>query len=149
MKNNLRWWFWTCLTLLTIAISAYFGFFSVLYASDVTFIGFSIILVYVICTGYISASLYRRVAINFDNLEYIADSMEKMGMIGTVVGLILSFSTFFSHLDLSSVETVKEIIGTVAVGISTALYTTLIGMVSSFFLKTQLTLLGHGNEQET
>lgn len=147
MTTNLRWWLWTCLTLLAIAISAYFGFFNVLYASDATFLGFLIFILYGVCTLNTGYRIVKGQQINYDWQYYMADSFEKLGLIGTVVGLIISFATFFSVLDLSAIETVKQVIATVASGISIALYTTLVGMVCSFALKTQVAILENGNEK--
>ena len=59
-------------------------------------------------------------------------------MIGTVIGFLLMLGTAFTNLDVSNSAALQDALASMAVGMSTALYTTLIGLVSSLILKVQL-----------
>ena len=61
-----------------------------------------------------------------------------LGMIGTVIGFLLMLGTAFSDLDVTSSEALQAALASMAVGMSTALYTTLIGLVCSLIIKVQL-----------
>ena len=60
-----------------------------------------------------------------------------MGMVGTVIGFILAFSNF-TELDVTNIESMRLVLRTMATGIGTALWTTLIGLVCNTLLKLQL-----------
>jgi len=51
--------------------------------------------------------------------------------------------TAFSNIDVSNVSSLQQALASMAVGMSTALYTTLVGLIASIFLKSQLVNLEH------
>jgi biopolymer transport protein ExbB/TolQ len=57
-------------------------------------------------------------------------------MVGTVVGFI-SMMSGFSTLDVGDMTTVQDMIKSLGAGMSTALYTTLVGLICSSLLKIQ------------
>ena len=57
-------------------------------------------------------------------------------MIGTVFGFIMMLSGF-SAVDVSQVQTIQELIKQLGAGMSTALYSTLVGLICSALLKIQ------------
>ena len=61
-----------------------------------------------------------------------------LGLIGTVTGFILMLGTAFIGLDVSNVKSVQDALIKMSLGMSTALYTTLVGLVSSLAIKIQL-----------
>lgn len=66
-----------------------------------------------------------------------------IGMIGTVSGFILML-VGFSTLDVSDVTSVQDLLSSMSGGMSTALYTTLIGLICSQLLKIQYFNLSQG-----
>ena len=64
--------------------------------------------------------------------------MLALGMIGTVIGFILMLGSSFESLNVSDTTSVKTALTDMALGMSTALYTTLVGLVCSQALKVQL-----------
>lgn len=74
------------------------------------------------------------------NLEeigwFMAESFQVWGFIGTVVGMIDALSGFFG-IDPSDTTAMQKLLTDLAYGMSTALYTTLAGLVCSFLLKIQ------------
>ena len=59
-------------------------------------------------------------------------------MIGTVTGFILMLGTAFNDLDVTQIESVQAALVNMSLGMSTALYTTLMGLISSLAFKIQL-----------
>lgn len=137
--RHLRWWVFSVFSFIVLALAAMFGFFQSLHESDITYIGFAIIAVYVVTTFWIGHKLYRR-DLTFDFQHYTAEVMEKMGLVGTVVGLIIAFSALY-NIDLDNPDDAKALIIQVVIGVLTALYTTLVGLVGSLFLKTQIAII--------
>jgi len=60
-----------------------------------------------------------------------------LGLIGTVSGFILMLYGAFTDLNISDPHSVQESLGKMSVGMSTALYTTLVGLITSVLLKLQ------------
>lgn len=141
MSIFLRWWLLFCLSI-TGAILAYsFGFFEELVNKDMTKISFVILLVYLVTSIYVGyqsfpSSYYSESGINFS--WFITELLLALGMIGTVTGFILMLGSSFESLDVANIETVKEALTDMALGMSTALYTTLVGLICSQLLKAQL-----------
>jgi len=61
-----------------------------------------------------------------------------LGMIGTVTGFIFMLVATFNNLDPSNIESMKDAISNMATGMSTALLTTLAGLLGSLAIKLQL-----------
>ena len=84
------------------------------------------------------------------NLErgwFYSDIVLSVGMIGTVVGFIMML-TGFADLNFENTEEVQSLISKLGYGMSTALATTLVGLISSVILKLQYFLLETTIEKE-
>ena len=69
---------------------------------------------------------------------FVAESCLALGMVGTVTGFLIMLGTAFENIDLSNTATLQQALSDMAMGMSTALYTTLIGLVCSLIIKVQL-----------
>ena len=67
---------------------------------------------------------------------FTSDLCLTVGMMGTVIGFIMMLSGF-TKVDVSDVNTVQELIKSLGIGMSTALYSTLTGLICSALLKIQ------------
>ena len=67
---------------------------------------------------------------------FTSDLCLSVGMMGTVIGFIMMLSGF-TNINTQDVSTVQNLIKNLGVGMSTALYTTLIGLGCSTLLKIQ------------
>ena len=146
MNNLLKWWLLSCLTAVFAYIAYYLGFFTELYQNDVTRIGFLIIGLFISVSCFTGFWIYQKakgknVATQTDIGWFISESMLALGMIGTVAGFILMLGGSFSDIDTSNPETLKTALKSMALGMSTALYTTLVGLVCSQLYKVQLVIL--------
>jgi biopolymer transport protein ExbB/TolQ len=74
--------------------------------------------------------------------------MLSLGMIGTVAGFILMLGESFESIDTANPESLKAALRSMALGMSTALYTTLTGLILSQALKIQLINLESGEDND-
>lgn len=143
MPTLLRWWLIYCLSIVSLFVSYYLGFIHELFENDITYISFVIIGIYLIASIHIGYSSYRKdkgetYAKGIVVGSYIFDLLPILGLIGTVIGFIFMFGDSFVAIDINNTDTVKSALIDMAVGISTALYTTLLGMIFSEIIKLQL-----------
>ena len=137
MKALLRWWLIFCLTVLAGGIAIYFDIHRELYEADQTKISFLILTIFVLTSiwiGVITKLQDRTVELGW----FIAEACLALGMIGTVTGFLLMLNGAFSEIDLSNPTTIQSSLTKMALGMSTALYTTLTGLICSLALKIQL-----------
>ena len=143
MKSLLKWWLIFCLSLLGIVISGYFDLHSTLYIADTTKLSFFILGLCFITSVWLGKKTYKvGVMEDYDQSTevgwFISESCLALGMIGTVIGFLLMLGTAFSDLDVTSSEALQAALASMAVGMSTALYTTLTGLICSLIIKIQL-----------
>tara|TARA_B100000287_G_scaffold430753_1_gene486607 strand:+ start:645 stop:1088 length:444 start_codon:yes stop_codon:yes gene_type:complete len=137
MKALLRWWLIFCLTVLAGGIAIYFDIHKELYTADQTKISFLILTIFVLTSlwiGWVTKMQDRTVEIGW----FIAEACLALGMIGTVTGFLLMLNGAFAEIDLSNPTTIQTSLTKMALGMSTALYTTLTGLICSLALKIQL-----------
>jgi MotA/TolQ/ExbB proton channel family protein len=79
------------------------------------------------------------------DVEWIATHVVRIGLLGTVVGLIIAFSAAGTG-GSADAEQVKAMIAAVVSGMYVSLYATLLGIAANLWLKINLRLLGdiHG-----
>ncbi len=143
MSKILRWWLFLCISLAAMGVAFYFNFFHELYEKDITKISFVIISIYLVTSLFIGRLAFKLK--NGESIEsglgvgwFISESMLALGMIGTVAGFILMLGSSFEGLDVENIESLKQTLTDMAIGMSTALYTTLTGLIFSQFTKVQL-----------
>ena len=137
MKALLRWWLIFCLTILAGGIAIYFDIHKELYKADQTKISFLILTIFILTSiwiGVVTKLQDRTVELGW----FIAEACLALGMVGTVTGFLLMLNGAFTQIDLSNPTTIQNSLVNMALGMSTALYTTLTGLVCSLALKIQL-----------
>ena len=133
----LRWWFLFC-TQISLGVVAYhFNFFHHLYREDTTRIGFFILGILILTSLWLGKKIYSK-SKDFSAGWFIAESCVVLGLIGTVTGFILMLGTAFTELDVTNIVSVQNALVKMSLGMSTALYTTLVGLISSLAIKIQL-----------
>ena len=143
MKSLLKWWLIFCLTLVGIGASFYFDIHKHLYEADVTRLSYVILFIFACTSIWIGGKTYQ-VSVKEDYEQssevgwFIAESCLALGMVGTVTGFLLMLGTAFANVDVSNASTLQQALADMAVGMSIALYTTLVGLVSSLIIKVQL-----------
>lgn len=77
---------------------------------------------------------------------YLVDLAVRLGLLGTIIGFILIF-TSLSDTTIEGSEGLKDLLVTMSGGMGTALFTTLGGLVGGTFLSLQYLILGREVEQ--
>jgi len=142
-RKLLKWWLVFCLTLLGFGTLYYFNMHSQLYHADVTKLSFLIIIIFTFTSVWIGRKTYDLEATSVidDKIDvgwFIAESCLALGMVGTVTGFLYMLGTAFENIDISDATTLQDALASMAKGMSTALYTTLTGLIASLIIKVQL-----------
>ena len=138
----IRWWIMICLQLLAVSIAVFFGFHEILWKQDQTKLSFAIVAVWSITSAFVGywhwITDMQRVRDCAKIGWFLAETCLALGMLGTVAGFLLMLSTSFSAINVQDTSTLQTALTNMALGMSTALYTTLVGLVCSIFIKMQL-----------
>jgi hypothetical protein len=142
-RKLLKWWLIYCLTLLGFGTLYYFNMHSQLYYADVTKLSFLIIIIFMFTSVWIGRKTYELeiTSIIDDKIDvgwFIAESCLALGMVGTVTGFLYMLGTAFENIDITDTTTLQDALASMAKGMSTALYTTLTGLIASLIIKVQL-----------
>jgi hypothetical protein len=130
------WWTISNLGVIAVALAAYFlNLFDILYTTDSTGLSFIIMGITLITT----ISLYWQKVRDWH--WFVSDSVLSLGMVGTLYGFLIILGQAFVDVDTSSTESMTAVISLLASGMSTALVTSLVGLVASLFLKLQLVVI--------
>jgi hypothetical protein len=144
--NEPTFWKWWTVAIAGIAIIAIghimFNLFGVLLDNDATYLSMVILLLGVV-TSFIMLFQYKNIVTKTKNDFYwfMSDAVLSLGMIGTLVGFLMVLGQAFLDVDPSNIESMTNAIELLAVGMSTALVTTLVGLSTSLWLKLQLVIL--------
>tara|TARA_Y100000031_G_C7951704_1_gene261822 strand:- start:70 stop:540 length:471 start_codon:yes stop_codon:yes gene_type:complete len=142
-KKLLKWWLIFCLTILGFGTLYYFNVHSLLYYADVTKLSFLIIIIFMFTSIWIGRKTYdlETTSVVDDTIDvgwFVAESCLALGMVGTVTGFLYMLGTAFENIDVTNATTLQDALASMARGMSTALYTTLTGLIASLIIKVQL-----------
>ena len=141
-NSMLKWWLIFCLQLLVFFIFVYFDGITTLWNVDLTRLSYAIIVIWLLTSIFIGrwhTNISLKITDNELNIGFfLSEVCLALGMLGTVVGFLIMLGTTFTEMDVTNVITLQNAIAKMAKGMSTALYTTLIGLVCSLFLKFQM-----------
>lgn len=143
MRPFLRWWVVFCLAILGLVFLSMNGVATILWEVDLSKLSLIIIALWAIAAVWIGVLTKQAThgdvpAYKLKPLWWLADAMQALGLIGTLLGIYWVFSGAFGALDPSQVEAIKAAIGTIGGGLATALLTTLVGISASQVTKLQL-----------
>ena len=163
MKPLLRWWLFISLTIILTFAFYYFGLFSEVWSKDRTKLSFLIMIMFFFTSIHcgketikVSKALEKNIPENKikstdwrGNQEigwFISDLVLTIGMIGTVSGFLLMLTGAFAGVDLNDEVAMKNVLEQMSKGMSTALYTTLFGLICGSLLKIQYFSLGRATD---
>jgi hypothetical protein len=143
MESLLKWWLIFCLTLLGFGTAVFFDVHELLFEADVTRLSYLILFIFVCTSVWIGTKTYQvSIKKNYSQSSevgwFIAESCLALGMVGTVTGFLLMLGTAFANVDVTNSVTLQQALSDMAIGMSTALWTTLVGLISSLIIKVQL-----------
>jgi len=93
--------------------------------------------------GAISGSMRLELTQRIVLVRYIANALVLLGLIGTVVGFIIALSAIDPD-GATDVNAIAPMVSNLIAGMSTALYTTLVGSVLNIWLMANYQILAHG-----
>ena len=148
----LKWWLFITMIMVGFIFAGSQGFIYTLWTEDSTKLSFLLLFIFLqmsVWCGYKTWTLSKFID-NKEEDKHIVEKIEHLmevgwftsdlcltiGMIGTVVGFIMMLSGF-ATVDTNDIQTVQDLIKTLGTGMSTALYTTLMGLICSAGLKVQ------------
>jgi len=162
-KLFLKWWLFISILSVALAYGFNAGIFHELWSVDFTKISFFIIGLFALSSifcgriawrlsSYLNQKSYdvnlvKNIERDIDASWFVSDLFFTIGMVGTVIGFIVMLSGFDS-IDFSNPDTTKQMISGLGAGMSTALYTTLTGLICSVLLKIQCFILSYEIENE-
>ena len=141
----LKWWIQVSCIVFGSVVAYQLGWWHALWDADITKISIGILSVFAVTmllTGYISKNYQDKKSQALGNYVWFAsEAMITLGMIGTVAGFLLMLGSAFSNLDVTNIANVQAAIADMAIGMSTALSTTLVGLICSILTKAQMVIL--------
>jgi len=141
-KPFLKWWLIISSIAIATAGSIYFDLHLEVWENDQTKISFFILGIFYITSCYVGWKTYFNLQ-KFNVGWFVAEACLALGMIGTLTGFLLMLGAAFGNLVISDPTSIQLAISSMAIGMSTALYTTLVGLICSLLLKVQLVNLEH------
>lgn len=126
-----------------------FGLWNELWQADQTKLSFVILFVWLISSFFLLYEIIKPKSVDTELLWFTSESMVTLGLIGTVSGFLLMLYSAFEGIDVGDIDSLTKSLSQMATGMSTALTTTLVGLVSSLHLKVQLMLLESHNARQT
>ena len=150
MKALLRWWLIFCISILAGGVAIYFNLHQDLYDGDQTKLSFLILAIFILTSGWVGWCT-KKSEFQIQNIDvgwFVAEACLALGMIGTVTGFLLMLSGAFADIDLANTATIQNALSKMALGMSTALYTTLVGLICSLTLKIQLVNVENENQAD-
>lgn len=143
--KKLQWWLFVCSLMFGVFLSHHFDWLTPIYSNDETYITYFITALFITTTisiGYKSiVSKNRRD--DYSREWFVSDAALTLGMLGTIIGFMIMLYGTFGNLDVVSQDTIKQILGSMTSGLYTALNTTLVGLIASVAIKTQLIIFNH------
>lgn len=144
----LKWWLFLCSQAI-VGYAAYkMNFFHELLEKDPTRLSFVILCILVIATFWIGGIIFSYTKRPIRNKKHAVDDLSvfwftsesclALGLVGTTTGFIIMLGSTFVGLDVSNIDSMQNALVKMSLGMSTALYTTLIGLLSSLSIKVQL-----------
>jgi len=142
-------------TLIVVGISTsiYFNFDTFLFENDLTKLSLVIVSLFVICTSVIGykiwkSAIQRKKIYNYQTEWFVSEVLISLGMIGTVIGFIFMLYSVFGNLNIQDTAAIQQSLGSMAKGMGTALLTTLVGLISSVLIKSQLVMVENEEIQQ-
>jgi len=156
----LKWWLFLCTQGAVVGIAQYFGFFNSVLEKDPTRLSFFILGILILTTLWLGKKIYSMMKLENpsrdikDQLKedlsigwFVAESCLVLGLVGTVCGFIIMLGTAFVDIDVSNINSMQKALSQMSIGMSAALYTTLMGLLSSLIIKLQLVNIERTVEQ--
>lgn len=135
----LKWWFVFVVQAIGLCVFAYMDGVQYVLENDRTYLSIVIAFIWLIVSTSVGYYTWKKIE-KPEFLWFAGESCMTVGMIGTIIGFILMLGTSLNNLDPSDTENMRVAISSMAVGMSTALLTTLTGLTATLMLRVQLVM---------
>lgn len=140
----LRWLLMTSLMSLGALVIWVCGWFNLVWNNDITYISTAIIAFFMLMSVRCGIASWRydwygqksSAEHAVEQGQFAAGTFTTLGMIGTVFGFMYMLPAF-GYMDVNSPESMQAMIKDLVSGMSVALYTTFVGLISSLLLRCQ------------
>jgi len=154
----LRWWMFFIPIVVGLYIAGLMGFYQQLYIKDHTKLSFLTLAIFIVSSMWCGRQTWKltqtttiagvEVSINKEHqiksigmsyriMKFLTYLCMALGMVGTIVGFIIALDSKLEGIVLTDHDQVQIMMAQIKSGMGTALYTTLIGLVSSVLLSIQ------------
>ena len=137
-KTFLQWWLFFVLQLIILGASYIYKVHIYILNNDQTYISFILIGIWLLTSMRIGYKLLKNITTSNERYWFVAETCLVLGLIGTVSGFIIMLGSTFTNLDVGDITSMTNALTTMSIGMSAALYTTLMGLLSSLSIKVQL-----------
>jgi hypothetical protein len=146
----LRWFVILFSAIAAAGIVNFKGLFAALWIADISGLSFLILAIFTIMTLFVGVLTHRLTTslpgsyVYEENIRYVkgcwyaSELLMAIGMMGTLIGFTIMLGPALAGLDPSNLVLAKAAIFKMAGGMSTAVLTTLVGLITSQLLKLQL-----------
>lgn len=158
MKTFTKWFLLNSLVVTATVFAEIKGMISLMIRSDSSYLTVAIIALYVVMSAFVGRLCYKADNINAKSAMAIDDSSAmlkqtdvawfaaehffSLGLLGTVVGLCIATAT-----SLNAEAQIGEVVSSLKMGLNTAFYTTICGIVYSIPLQIQIMILKYKLEE--
>lgn len=149
MQRFLKWLILFSLIVVMSGFGWYAGQFQCLPQKDTSYLSFLILGIFYLNTLWCGIQTLRFKKREFGDNNYAnrfkqqenigwftSEVLLSLGMLGTIIGFVMMLTTF-DKIDLANTGTTSKFLKEFGIGMSTALYTTLYGLICSILLKLQ------------
>lgn len=148
----MKWWIQCVVITFAAVMIQHLDWWNALWDADQTKISFGVLFIFLLSTmttGYISKCNTKDILSKYQNYVWFAsEAMITLGMIGTVAGFLMMLGTAFANIDITNTQALQTVISEMAVGMSTALSTTLVGLICSVLTKFQMVVIENSWEED-
>ena len=147
MQSKLvRWWIAFSIGLVAILSALAVGGVRFIVENDATKISWIVLSVFLFGSIQLGLNLKKKASSKSytPDTNFFINTCGSLGMLGTIIGLIITMMGAFKGIDASDVESIKAAITSIGSGIGAALVTTLVGLVSALLLEAQLAFVDFG-----
>jgi hypothetical protein len=153
----LKWWVFVCAIFTAAGFAQYqFNLLDLIWEQDIFKLSFVIMAVFfaiIIKNGYLAyhTQYSEWATVDTEKQWFWSSILTKMGLTGTIVGflaMLLSAGISFESMDTSNVSEVIMLLEDITLGMATALWTTLVGVVCSQLVDIQLIYIDQANKSE-
>lgn len=138
----LRWLLIVIPVTVVAIIAGFLGLYQSIYENDKSWISFSVLAIFVLQSIWIG---YQTHNLRLKGTQFgwmVSDMCLTLGMIGTIVGFLMMLVGGFT-IASGDAAGIQALLARFSVGLGTALYTTLVGLICSMLIKLQLFNLGY------